>query len=240
MKSCVPFVLAAAFVLPPTAVSSAAFDHDEDGDVDLVDFQAFIDCYTGPATPADPSCAIFDENEDLRVDLHDFGGFQVAFTGSGPFSISFTELAGNSLSEYPHFEYVRAFNENATVEVAIDPLRFPEIVSQTGDIYIVEAKTAAGWDVDPTLVDETTDGPQTETFGGTTIQENTFLVTGPYELSSLVYQDHTGDFTGLGHGYDVVLDMNQNGVLDGGDYLDGYGGEAGTSCTTPRSLARWM
>ncbi|UCF35066.1 MAG: hypothetical protein JSV78_07110 [Phycisphaerales bacterium] len=155
MKSCVPLMLAAAFLSLPTLVSGTVFDYDDDGDVDLVDYEVFFDCFTGPATPADPSCVIFDENEDLRVDLHDFGGFQGAFTGPGPFSITFTELAGNSLSVYPHFEYVKAFNENATVEVAIDPLRFPEIVGQTGDIYVVEAKTASGWDVDPTLVDET-------------------------------------------------------------------------------------
>lgn len=42
-----------------------------------------------------------------------------------------TQLAGNSLSEYPFFEYVKTINENATMKVAIDPTRFPSIVGQT-------------------------------------------------------------------------------------------------------------
>ena len=36
-----------------------------------------------------------------------------------------TELAGNPLAQYPFFEYVRAFNVNAAVNIAIDPTRFP-------------------------------------------------------------------------------------------------------------------
>ena len=130
-----------------------------------------------------------------------------------------TELAGNSLSSYPYFEYVKAFNEDATVEVAIDPTRFPGIVGQTGDIYVVVAKTASLWSSDPSLVD-VAGGPQTVTFGGSTIQANTVLVAAPYDLS--------GDAgTGLGVGYDVVIDMDQDGTLSYFDYVDGLGHEAG-------------
>ena len=59
------------------------------------------------------------------------------------------------------------------------------------------------------------------------IQSNTFQVTGPSELNAAVFQEVTGDFTGLGHAYDMVVDMNRNGELDGGDYIDGLGREAG-------------
>ena len=55
------------------------------------------------------------------------------------------QLAGNSLPSYPFFEYVRAINEDATMEVAIDPSRFPGIVGQNCDIYVVAAKTASQW-----------------------------------------------------------------------------------------------
>ncbi len=131
-----------------------------------------------------------------------------------------TQLAGNSLSEYPFFEYVKAFNENATVEVAVDPTRFPSIVGQTCDIYVVEAKTAVQWAVNPSLTDVRTGGAQTEAFGGTTIQNNTFQVTAPLELDA-----DAG--LGLGVGYDVVLDFDQDGVLSDGDFIDGRSIEAG-------------
>jgi len=130
-----------------------------------------------------------------------------------------TELAGNSLAEYPFFEYVKAFNEDGTVEVAIDPTRFPGIVGQTGDIYVVYAKTESQWESAPSLMD-VLGGPQTVTFGGTTIQDNTFLVAGAYDLE--------GDAgIGLGVGYDVVIDLDQDGTLSYSDYIDGLSYESG-------------
>jgi hypothetical protein len=134
--------------------------------------------------------------------------------------ITKTQLAGNSLSQYPFFEYVKAFNANATVKVAIDPTRFAGIVGKTCDIYVVSAKNAAQWTVNPSLTDVTAGGAQTQTFSGTTIQANTFQVTGPSELNA-----NAG--TGLGVGYDVVLDCDQNGSLSDGDFIDGHSDEAG-------------
>jgi hypothetical protein len=204
------------------------FDWDADGDVDLDDYREFAACLLGPTVPLDPGCEVFDGNLDDRVDAWDFGGFQRAFTGPvEPGVITRTQLAGNPLDEYPFFEYVKAFNEDAAVELAIDPTRYPDIVGRTADLYVVEAKSAGGWAVDPALVDETPDGPETVTFGGTTIQENRFLIASPFDLDSAVFVEATGDFTGLGHGYDVVVDVNQNGELDNGDYIDGLSREAG-------------
>ncbi|UCF32448.1 MAG: hypothetical protein JSV78_08930, partial [Phycisphaerales bacterium] len=219
-------LLLACLMFPCTAIG-VPFDHDGDGDVDLDDLQDFTLCLAGPGADVPLPCAgTHDGDGDLDVDLFDFSLFQAAFTGPSAPVIS-TQLAGNSLGEYPFFEYVKAFNENATVELAIDPTRFPQIVGQTGDIYVVEAKSVAAWGADPTLVDATPDGAQTETFGGTTIQENTFQVVGPYDLDSAVFVPATGDYTGLGHGYDMVIDLNQNGELDGGDFIDGLSREAG-------------
>jgi len=131
-----------------------------------------------------------------------------------------TELAGDSLAEYPFFDYVRTFNEDATVEVAIDPTRFPDIIGRTCDVHVVAAKTEAEWAGDPSLLDVTPGGPQTREFGGMTIQENTFTVAWPYDLSA-----DAG--SSLGVGYDVVLDCDQDGQLGGGDYIDGLADEAG-------------
>jgi len=65
-------------------------DFDNDEDVDLDDFAAFVDCVAGPDVPPDPAspeCAqmcldAFDNDDDADVDLDDFAAFQAAFTGS--------------------------------------------------------------------------------------------------------------------------------------------------------------
>ncbi len=131
-----------------------------------------------------------------------------------------TQLAGNSLTDYPFFEYVKAFNANASVSVAIDPSRFPGIAGQTCDIYVVTAKGTTGWATNNTLTDVTTGGAQTQTFSAANIQSNTFLVAGPSELSA-----NAG--LGLGVGYDVVLDCDQDGLLGNADFIDGLKNEAG-------------
>lgn len=148
-------------------------------------------------------------------------GLYTVLTAQSVFAaVTNTELAGNSLSDYPHFEYVKAINANDNVEIAIDPTRFPAIAAQTCDIYVVAAKTTSQWNTDQTLTDVTPDGMQTETFSGADIQSNTFQVAAPNELSA-----NAG--LGLGVGYDVVLDCNQDGLLNGVDYIDGRYNESG-------------
>lgn len=130
------------------------------------------------------------------------------------------ELAGNSLTQYPFFEYVKAINEDATMEVAIDPGRFPGIAGQTCDIYVMPSKTASDWIADNALTDVTPSGEQTQSFVATDIQANTVQVTGPSELNADAGMR-------LGVGYDVVLDCDEDGTLSDGDYIDGRSGEAG-------------
>jgi hypothetical protein len=134
--------------------------------------------------------------------------------------ITKTELAGNSLGQYPFFEYVRAINVNEPVKVAIDPTRFPAIAGETCDIYVVNHKSPSDWDTNPALLDITPGGKLTQTFSAGTIQLNTFEVAAASTLNA-----NAG--LGLGVGYDVVLDCDQNGVLSAGDFIDGLGGEAG-------------
>lgn len=125
------------------------------------------------------------------------------------------ELAGNALGQYPFFDFVRAFNADAAVQVAIDPTRFPGIVGQTCDIYVVDDKSAAAWAADPSLVDVRPTGAQTETFVGGQIQDDTFTVAGAGQLRS------SAGTTAVGRGYDVVLDCDRNGTLGAPDYIDG-------------------
>jgi hypothetical protein len=149
-------------------------------------------------------------------------------------AVTKAELAGHPLGTYPFFEYVKAINANRPVHVAIDPSRFPAIAGQTCDIYVVAAKKTLGWNTNNTLTDVTLGGMQTQTFSGGTIQANTFQVTVASELSGAAG-------TGLGVGYDVVLDCNQNGLLDGNDYIDGRNNESGfyivNDTTAPGPLA---
>lgn len=159
--------------------------------------------------------------------------FLVLSATSTPAQIA-TELAGNPLSQYPHFEYVRAFNANAPVSVAIDPTRFPSVAGQTCDVYVTAPKTAAQWTADPTLTDLRPGGSQTVAFTGATIQANTVQVAVAGALSA-----DAG--AGLGVGYDVVLDCDQNGILGAADVIDGLGDEAGLyrvhDTTAPGPLA---
>ncbi len=186
-----------------TSPAQAACSVDVNGD-ELVNVLDLLDVLTdwGPC----PGCTTDINNDDV-VDVLDLLAVLSNWGKGCP------ELAGNALAEYPYFEYVLAFNEGEPVQVALDPGHFPDIVGQDCDIYIVEAKTAAEWTADPSLVD-VTGSYQTETFTSGTIQDNTFIISGSSSLSA-----DAG--VGLGVPYDIVCDFNQNGVFDAGDYLDG-------------------
>jgi hypothetical protein len=202
-----------------------------DGAVNTFDIDPFVLALTSPISYAElfPDCSylLADINDDGYVNAFDIDPFVLVLTGGQPEPPTAIELAGNSLSAYPYFEFVRAFNQDAPIKVALDPTLHPVIVGATADVYIVEKKSPGQWEADPALLDVTAGGALAVTFSGDTLQANTFQVTGPNELNAAVYEELTGDFTGLGHGYDMVVDMNRNGVLDGGDYIDGLGREAG-------------
>ena len=129
-----------------------------------------------------------------------------------------TDLVGNTLSSYPFFEYARAVNAGSSIEVAVDPSRFA-VAGQTAEIYVVEAKTRSEWNADPSLLDVSSGGAETVTFVAGTVQDNTFTVdTGTLSADA---------GSGLGVGYDVVVDLDGNGQLGPDDLVDGYGDEAG-------------
>lgn len=58
-------------------------DGDDDGDVDLDDFNRFSECVSGPVPPATPlpGCIEFDVDADDDVDLGDLAAFQTLYTG---------------------------------------------------------------------------------------------------------------------------------------------------------------
>ena len=123
------------------------------------------------------------------------------------------ELAGNDLNRFPFFEYARAFNDGSPIRLGIDPGIHAGLVGQTADLYLVAAKDLAGWAADPSLVD-VSGGAETHTFVAGTIQANTVV------LDSGTLSGDAG--ASLGVPLDVVIDVNRNGILDGGDYVDGH------------------
>ena len=161
--------------------------------------------------------------------------FQFSYTNGVSVTIGerAVELAGNPLGAYPHFEFVRAFNEGSAVSVGVDPSRHPAAVGVTADVYVVVSKTASEWQADPSLVDVTGDGAEVVTFVAGSITDNTITV----DTGTL-----SGDAgAGLGVGYDVVVDLNRDGQLDAADLIDGFGDESGlyvvSDTTQPGPLA---
>ncbi len=56
-------------------------DFDDDGDADLFDYNAYLDCETGPGGALVEGCETFDFDQDNDVDVSDFAVFQFVFTG---------------------------------------------------------------------------------------------------------------------------------------------------------------
>ncbi len=165
--------------------------------------------------------------------LHDVDAYVLAVVHdpSFPFGFDFSngahlrlldrnvDLAGRSLAQYPFFEHTRAFNVGDPVEFGIDPTIYPFVVGQTADVYVVLSQSKADWITNPTLTD-VAGGPIPFTFAAGGIQANTVTLN-PGTLNSA-----TGG-AGMGVPYDVVVDLDQNGVLNGDDLIDGYAAEAG-------------
>src|SRR5262245_9945924 len=136
------------------------------------------------------------------------------------------QLAGNPLSQYPWFEYVQAFFTTMPVDAGIDPALVPSLVGTNVDLWVVEHRSPAGRDNDPVLVDAR-GAPQTVTISAGSITANTFVLS-----SSL-----SGDAgLGLGVGYDLVVDADQNGLLDEHDLIDGYTDDAGFYVCSPTGV----
>jgi hypothetical protein len=128
------------------------------------------------------------------------------------------QLAGNALPGYPHVEFVRAFNSGRPIQVAVDTVRYPWAAGVPADVYVTAKRTRDQWLADNTLVD-VAGGPRPLTFPGGPITDNLF------ELDAGTLSAAAG--TGLGVGYDVVVDLDRNGLFDGSDLIDGFSDEAG-------------
>jgi len=130
------------------------------------------------------------------------------------------EVAGDPLVEYPHFDFVQAFDDDRPISGAIDPSHHPTLVGTTCDAWVVTARSAAAWLIDPSLADIRAGGPRPLTVTAGSIADNTFPLASAGELPA-------DGGTGLGAGYDVVLDCDRDGRLSAADRIDGFAFRAG-------------
>ncbi len=194
----------------PSLLAGPPGDCDNNGVVDAADVAAWYACFQGPLSPPGPGCECADLNGDGVVDMRDLALLQQLVLAGAP--VQEAELAGLATTIYPYFEHVNAFNVGSPVQMAIDPFLMPGLVGKNVHIYVVADKSAAQWGSDPALVD-VRGAPQSFTFSGASIQANTVTL-------SLGTLSANGGIA-LGLGYDVVIDVNKDGVLNGGDVIDG-------------------
>lgn len=128
------------------------------------------------------------------------------------------ELAGRPVAGFPHFRVLRTFQSGQAVTIAIDPSNRPQLVGRLGQVYVVAARDAAGWAADPTLVDES---GASEPF---TVQAGS-IAANVLTVDSGTLAGVSGEAFGLG--YDVVIDYDGDGLLSGGDAIDGAGDATG-------------
>ena len=131
-----------------------------------------------------------------------------------PFSLNVTDhdLGGRALASFPHFEFTAAVQQAELLFAAIDPTLYPALAGSPAKIWVVADKTRAQWLANPILIDAR-GSPQPVNISPLDIQSNTFVL----DFGTL-----SGD-SGIsyGLGYDIVLDLDQDGALSPGDHIDG-------------------
>lgn len=139
------------------------------------------------------------------------------------------DLAGNNLTNFPYFDFATSFNSDEDIFITIDPFLNPSVVGQQIDVYVVEHQNTQDWITNPMLTDIRPGGMQNHMFSSNTIQGNSLLLISANNLSGM--NGHM-----LGHGYDVIIDVNQNGTLDSSDLIDNENEKAGLYVVNDYSL----
>jgi hypothetical protein len=197
-----------SLVLLTAAYAGAVTPGDLNGDgcVNQVDLGILLADYS--CTAGVCNC-VGDVNGDGKTDQSDLGDLLANY-----FDTNCEQIAGRSLTQYPFFEWVSAFNAGETVRAGISPSLMPSLIGKTVDIYVTADKSFSQWKADPNLADVVTGLPLTVAIGAGTIQAHTYILDAGTLPSSL----GTLDF---GRPYDVVIDVNQDGKLGPGDFIDG-------------------
>ena len=185
-------------------------DVDSNGEVGGTDLAALLSAWGGTDPAADIDGSGLVDAADLTVLLGAWG----PCPATAPIA---TELASIQATVAPYAIYLDSFNVGATVNLAVDPLKFPDLAGDVVDVYVVPNRTAAEWSASSALTD-VRGVPQTIALAANPTTPNIALtmtgVTGGNGLSP-------------GRGFDLVVDANRDGVLGDGDLIDGAGDEPG-------------
>ncbi|MEO1007179.1 MAG: GC-type dockerin domain-anchored protein [Planctomycetota bacterium] len=196
-------------IAAPALAQDCPADLDGDGELTVFDFLEFQNLFGAGDPRAD-----FDGSGDL--DIFDFLAFQNAFNDGCPEDPIALELASVDLPGFPFATFPRTFDTGEALFVSLDP----EAVDIPGgfvDVYIVEDKTAAEWASDPSLADAR-GFPQAGSFGGGASTADNQLAQGGVALLDA----DAGESIGVP--YDVVIDVDRDGALGDGDFIDGLDG----------------
>ena len=121
----------------------------------------------------------------------------------------FPGVSGESLTEYPFFNFVDAFNENGAIEATLDGSRHAERDGLPYMVYVVNHQPAVGWSINNALND-VSGGAEAGVFSSASIQSNTLTVwASGLDAGTLVSKS-----------YDIVYDFGLDGTLDPGDIID--------------------
>ncbi len=131
------------------------------------------------------------------------------------------EIGGRPLAEFPHFERVDAINEGDTLYLTLDGTPLAQAVGTTVDLFVVADKSAAEWAQDPSLVDARGSSQSFTILGGPAAAAIATLDAGTLQGTPSPGPD--GDRVGIA--YDLVVDVDRDGLLGPGDIVDG-GGDA--------------
>ena len=125
---------------------------------------------------------------------------------------TFRGLAGRPLADYPHFEYVSTFNEGEAIYAALDPTTHPHLLGRTVDVYLTEDRTSDEWAASPELIDVRGKPSSLTVAAGSTANNLHEIWTAPAPSGTLTKS------------YDVVYDIDQDGIFDSVDLIDGVRG----------------
>jgi len=126
------------------------------------------------------------------------------------------QLVGKRIDRFPYFQYVDTFNEGDLVQVALDPGVIPSLRQKQVDLYVTEHRAFV---VGDPLVD-VTGSPRTVEVDLRYIKRSIFTL----DEGTL---SGTSGTTDIGIGYDLIVDVNRNGLFDSEDLADGNATRAG-------------
>ena len=197
-----------------TAANACPADLDGDGQLTIFDFLSFQNLFDA----GDP---LADFDGDGSLTLFDFLAFQNAFDAGCSTEVLGIELAGVARGGFPHIEIVDTFVIGQGASVALDPAAHPSLMGVALDVYIVPARSAAQWAADPMLIDARVTGAQSVTFPGGPLSANVFSLSATALLAPAETEAR------VAAGYDLVIDVDGDGMLSPGDLIDGAGDATG-------------